>query len=262
MNAAQFCEKLRRREPTVGTWVQIDHPTSPEILGSAGYDWVGADLEHSDIDTVSFAALLRGLHGRPAVGLARVSRNDPLEIRRVLDLGAAGVIVPLVNDAAQAAAAVQAAKYPPVGVRGFCFGRMNGWGENFAAYAAQANAETAVIVMIESKAAVENIDAILAVPGVDAVFIGPYDLSGSYGIPGQTDAPQIKQACARVVAACAAAGKAAGLHLVHATPEAIRQTLQSGFTLICLGADIIFLRETATRLAREAAAVLKESVLA
>ena len=174
--------------------------------------------------------------------LARVRENDTLAIRQVLDLGAQGVIVPLVHTPEDAERAVAAAKYPPRGVRGYCFSRMNDWGRDFDTYAATANEEVAVVVMIESKLGVENIDAILGVDGMDGVFIGPYDLSGSCGVPGQTAHPDVVAGCNRVAQACAAVGKAAGLHVVIPTADAIAKAVAEGFTLIGLGVDTVFLR--------------------
>ncbi len=232
---------LLERRVTLGTWIQIGHPAVAEVLANAGFDWIAADMEHTDIDNAGFAALARAMRGRNVVPLARVRENDTLAIRQVLDLGAQGVIVPLVHTAEDAERAVHAAKYPPRGVRGFCFSRMNNWGTDFDAYAASANDEMAVVVMIESCEGVENIDAILAVDGVDGVFIGPYDLSGSCGVPGQTGHALVKAGCRRVLEACRNAGKAAGMHVVIPTEAAIAQALADGFTFLALGVDTVFL---------------------
>ncbi|HEX2949225.1 MAG TPA: aldolase/citrate lyase family protein [Armatimonadota bacterium] len=241
MNQNTVRSALLERRLTLGTWMQIGHPAVAEVLATAGFDWIGIDMEHTDIDTAGFAALARGLSGRGPVPLARVRENDTLAIRQVLDLGAQGVIVPLVHTAEEAEHAVQAAKYPPRGVRGFCFSRMNNWGVDFDAYATTANENVAVVVMIESRQGVENIDAILAVDGVDGVFIGPYDLSGSYGVPGQTTHTLVQAGCRRVLDACAGAGKAAGLHVVIPTAANIRQAIADGYTFLALGVDIVFL---------------------
>jgi 2-keto-3-deoxy-L-rhamnonate aldolase RhmA len=247
-----FRRALVERRVTVGSWIQISNPTAAEILANAGYEWIGLDIEHTDIDIGSLTGLLRGMYGRGAVPVARVATNEVMAIRRALDMGVQGVLVPLVSTAEEAKRAVAAAKYPPQGIRGFAFCRANDWGENFANYAASANDEIAVVVMIESKQGVENIDAILAVEGVDGVFIGPYDLSGSYGIVGQTQDPIVRNACREVVRACERAGKSAGLHVVDPTPDTVQGALDDGFTLICLGVDTVFLNQGA-RAAREVA---------
>lgn len=236
---------LLNRELTVGSWIQTGSPAAAEIIANAGYDWIGVDCEHSDIHINEFAQVLRGMHGRGAVPLARVRENDTLAIRQVLDMGAGGVIVPLVNNAEQARAAVAAAKYPPLGVRGFGYARMNNWGVDFDKYAAQANDEISVVVMIESREAVESIEEILGVEGVDGTFIGPYDMSGSYGCVGKTDDPVILKACDKVVNACARHNKAAGKHIVLPDEKSIERAVGDGFTFIALGADIVFLNSAA-----------------
>lgn len=232
---------LLDRQLTLGTWIQMGHPAVAEILANAGFDWIAVDMEHTDIDNAAFAALARGMHGRGAVPLVRVRENDTLAIRQVLDLGAQGVLVPLVHTAADAERAVAAARYPPRGVRGYCFSRMNNWGRDFDACAATANDEVIVVVMIESCEGVDNIDSILAVDGVDAVFIGPYDLSGSCGTPGQVEHERVQAGCRRVQEACAAAGKAAGMHVVIPEAALIEKAVNDGFSFIALGVDTVFL---------------------
>ncbi len=238
-------QALLERTPTFGTWIQLGHAGIAEVLANAGYDWIAVDCEHTDIDVRGFTEVARGMHGRGSVPMVRVRENDVLAIRQVLDAGARGVIVPLVNSPEEARAAVAAAKYPPVGVRGFAFSRMNDWGVRFEEYRRQANDDIAVVVMIESRRAVECIDDILAVDGVDGVFIGPYDLSGSFGIPGQTDHPAVNAACAAVRAACIRHGKSSGIHLVRPTPESMARALADGFTFIALGVDTVFLDHAA-----------------
>lgn len=233
------------RELTKGTWIQIGHPAIAEILANAGFEWIAVDCEHTDIDVKGFSEIARGMYARGAVPMVRVRENDTLAIRQVLDLGAQGIIVPLVNSAEEAKKAVQAAKYPPQGVRGFCFSRMNNWGVDFDDYAKQANEDMAVVVMIESKQAVENIDLILEVEGVDGVFIGPYDMSGSYGVIGQTAHPIVLKACNTVVKACEKHKKSAGLHIVKPTKENIKIAVEDGFTFLALGIDAVFLNQTA-----------------
>jgi len=245
MSKNTFRQRLLKREVTLGTWLQINNPTAAEVLANTGFEWIAIDIEHTDIDITSLTSLLRGMYGRNVAPIARVATNGVMDIRRALDVGAAGVLVPFVNTAEQARQAVRAGKYPPQGVRGFSFSRANNWGVDFARDAASANDETAVIVMIESKQGVENIDDIVAVEGIDAVFIGPYDLSGSYGIPGQTRDPVVQDACRRVIAACQRAEKSVGLLVVRPTPDLVEQLVQDGYNLLCLGLDTVFLDQGA-----------------
>ena len=248
MTRNPFRKALLQRTLTFGTWIQAGNAATAEILANAGYEWIVADCEHSDIDVELFANLARGMHGRGAVPLVRVRENDTLAIRQMLDMGAQGIVVPLVNNAQDAQKAVSAAKYPPLGVRGFCLSRMNNYGADFEEYVQHANDDIAVVVMIESQEAVQNINEILAVAGVDGTLIGPYDLSGSYGIPGQTDHPTVQDACQKVLQASQDAGKAAGLHAVSAYRAAIEDGIANGYTFVAVGMDTVFL----SRSAREA----------
>ena len=243
MNAVR--QALLERKLTLGTWIQTSSPTSAEILAEQGFAWIAVDCEHTDAHIAEFTATIRGMYGRGVVPFARVRENDTLAIRQMRDMGAMGVIVPMVNSADEARRAVAAAKYPPQGVRGFCWGRMNRWGMDFDSYAATANDEISVVVMIETKQAVGNIDDILSVEGVDGVFIGPYDMSGSYGVVGQTSHPVIKAACRRVAEACRAHGKAAGMHIVTPTNENLTDALAQGYSFIALGTDILFIAQGA-----------------
>ncbi|HWR22541.1 MAG TPA: aldolase/citrate lyase family protein [Feifaniaceae bacterium] len=236
-----FRSALMQKKPLIGSWIQTGSPAAAEILAGAGFDWIAVDCEHSSIGIEEFTQAARGLHGRDVTALARVRENDTLAIRQALDMGAEGVIVPMVNSAEEAKKAVAAAKYPPLGRRGFGYCRANNWGMDFDAYAARANEDVSVIVMIESREAVEQIDAILEVEGVDGVFVGPYDMSGSYGCVGKTDDPVIAKACQIVAEACERHRKAAGRHIVQPSREAVSQALEQGFTFIALGADIVFL---------------------
>ncbi len=253
---------LLKREVTLGTWIQTGSTAVAEVFANAGFDWIAADIEHTDIELQTYSAIARGMYGRGMYGrgvvpIARVRENDTLAIRQVLDTGAQGVIVPLVNSAKDAKKAVKAAKYPPEGVRGFAFCRANDWGVNFESYVKTANDNVAVVVMIESREAVENIDEILQVEGVDGVFIGPYDMSGSYGIVGQTSHKIIREACIKVSAACERHGKSAGIHVVLPVDDAVKNAVEEGFTFIALGIDVVFLDQSAKRAINASKSVMK-----
>ena len=241
---------------SLGTWIQIGHPAVAEILAEAGFDWLAVDCEHTDIDVKGFTDLARGMYGRGPAPLARVRYNETIAIRQVLDAGAMGVIVPLVNNAADAERAAAAAAFPPRGVRGSAFFRANDYGRRGEAYFASAPRDTLVIVMIETREAVESIDGILGVDGVDGVFIGPYDLSASYGVAGQMGHPLVMQARKTILEACKRAGKAPGLHVVLPDPQAIGQAVDEGFTFLAVGMDGVFIMrgaEAALGAARQAA---------
>jgi 2-keto-3-deoxy-L-rhamnonate aldolase RhmA len=238
-------KKLIEGGISFGTWMQIGHPAVAEILAECGYEWIAADCEHSEITIEGVAALARAMYGRNSLPMVRVKENDTLAIRQVLDAGAKGVFVPLINTAEEARKAVAATRYPPEGIRGFAYYRANDYGLNFKDYAETSNEETLVIVMIETKQAVENIEEIVAVPGIDGILIGPYDLSGSYGIPGQVDSPVMREAGKKVIKACIKSSKAAGLHIVNPDKKKIENALSDGFRLIALGMDNVFLMNQA-----------------
>jgi len=244
-------KSLDLSKPAIGSWCQIGHPAVAEILAQSGFAWLAADCEHGEIEDGDLGNFCRAVRQHDCVPLVRVKENATLAIRRALDLSAAGVIVPLVNSAEEAAKAVAAAHYPPAGVRGFAWQRGNQWGANFDQYAREF--KPLVIVMIESRAAVEQIDAIMAVSGVDGCFIGPYDLSGSYGIVGQTRHELIRQACTTVATASKKHGKAAGQHIVTPTPDDVKAAISQGFSFLALGMDSYFLQAGA----RQALAMLK-----
>ncbi len=232
---------LLKRELCLGSWLQSSSPAMAEVMARSGFAWLATDCEHGDVSLEGFASQARAVSAFPCAPFVRVAENSTILIRRALDLGASGVIVPLVNSPDDAAKAVAAAKYPPQGVRGFAFQRANSWGLDFDAYCAKANEAVSVVAMIESKEAVESIDAILAVEGVDGVFIGPYDLSGSYGVPGQTSHSLVSSGCSKVAKACAKAGKSAGMHIVLPDEAKVSKAISEGFTFLALGMDTVFI---------------------
>ena len=243
--------KLAAGQPTLGSWIMIGHQASVEILAGAGFDWIVVDMEHTSIGYETLPLLLGAIRARGAEAFVRVEANDPTVIKRVLDCGAGGIIVPLVNSAAEAASVVRAATYPPTGSRGVSLGRACEYGANFADYFGSINDEIVVMAQIEHHRAVEAIDDIMAVKGLDAVFLGPYDLSGSMGIAGQLDHPRMREARRRVLEAGRAVGKPVGIHAVTTDGASVKTLLDEGFSVIACGIDTLFLRESARRILRE-----------
>ena len=229
---------------TLGSWCQIGHPANAGILAKVGFEWLAADCEHGEFEEGGIANFCRAVRQFDCSPLVRVRENAVLPIRRALDLGAAGAIVPMVNSSAAAEAAARAANYPPKGVRGFAWQDANCWGADFEDYAR--DFRPVVIAMIESRAAVEEVDAIMSVDGIHGCLLGPYDLSGSYGVPGETEHPLIMEASSKVVEACRRHGKSAGWHIVTPSADSVAQAVAAGFTLIALGMDTWFLRKGAS----------------
>jgi 2-dehydro-3-deoxyglucarate aldolase len=243
--------KIRDAVPTFGSWIMLGELASAEIMADAGFDWITVDMEHTAISYETLPVLLAGIQSRGAEGFVRIEDNHPAVIKRVLDCGAGGIIVPLINNAAQAEAAVKSAKYPPEGIRGVSLGRASGYGNNFKDYFESINEEIIVLAQIEHYKAVDNIEAILSVEGLDGVFLGPYDLSGSMGIVAQFDHPRMAEARKRVIEASEKAGKAVGIHEVRPEAEAVQTLVKEGFNFIACSIDTIFLGESARRVAEQ-----------
>lgn len=230
--------RLSRREPTIGSWVTLAHPAIAEIMARAGFAWLAVDLEHSVITIREAEELIRVIELCGVAPLVRLSSNDPVQIKRVMDAGAHGVIVPMVNSVVEAEQAVAALRYPPQGRRGVGLARAQGYGSDFERYRDWLNQETIVIVQVEHIQAVENLEAILAVEGVDGFIVGPYDLSGSLGVPGQFDHPLMMQAMARIKTVGEQCGKASGIHIIEPDMGQLRQRLAEGYRFVAYSLDI------------------------
>lgn len=237
-----FRSRLLRGDLLVGTMVTLNAPEVAELLAAVGYDWLFLDAEHSVLDARALQAMLQSA-GATTPGLVRIATAAEVLIKQALDIGAAGIIVPQVNSAAQAEQVVHWAKYPPNGTRGVGIARAHGYGWKLGDYIATANQETAVIVQAEHIDAVHQIEAIVRVPGIDAVFVGPYDLSGSLGLLGQIDHPRVTEAIDHITAVCLAAGMRLGIFGVSAA--AVKPYLAQGYTLITAGVDTLLLAQTA-----------------
>ena len=225
-------EKLRRGVPTIGTWITLAHPALAEIAARAGFDWVAVDLEHSSITIRECEDLIRVLDLAGTTPLVRLTANDPDLIKRVMDSGARGVIVPSVSTPEEAQVAVEAVHYPPRGRRGVGLARAHAYGADFAGYLKRLEREAVVVAMIENAQGVENAEHILAVPGIDAYLLGPYDMSASLGVAGKISHPKVENAIASVRAAGKRARKPGGIHVIEPDPAALRRRLKEGFGFI------------------------------
>ncbi|HEU4616487.1 MAG TPA: aldolase/citrate lyase family protein [Gammaproteobacteria bacterium] len=240
-----FRARLRARDTLLGTMLTLPSPAVAEVLAGLGFDWLFVDAEHGPFETAELLSVLRAAD-RDVACLVRVPAAQEVPIKKALDLGAAGVIAPQVNTPEQAADVVRFARYSPRGRRGVGLARAHGYGFRFAEYVSSANDEVAVVVQAEHADAVENIEAIVKVEGVDAVLLGPYDLSASLGKMGRVDDPAVVEAIDHVIRTCLDAGMPLGYFGV--TAEAVRPFMQRGCTLVVAGVDTLLLGTAAKSL--------------
>jgi 2-dehydro-3-deoxyglucarate aldolase/4-hydroxy-2-oxoheptanedioate aldolase len=236
-------QKLHSGQTCLGTWVNFADPCIYELLAGAGYDFLLMDAEHGAMDTMDVQTNLMATKATGAATVVRVAWNEPWMIKRVLDSGAAGVLVPLVRTAEDVRRAVEASLYPPAGIRGFGPRRPSDYERSAAAYVANANDHMVVWVQVEHIDAVNNIKEIVQVPHLDGVFIGSNDLSGSLGLLGQTRHPRVLEAIDRVIAAAQGAHVPMGM-AGPAKPEDAYAWLQKGIQFITLGSAEGYLVQT------------------
>jgi 2-keto-3-deoxy-L-rhamnonate aldolase RhmA len=234
-------DKLKKKELTIGSWITLAHPAIAEIMAKAGFDWLVVDLEHSVITIREAEELIRvvGLCGVDP--LVRLSANDPTQISRVMDAGAHGVIVPMVNTKDDAIRAVNSVKYPPVGKRGVGLARAQGYGTSFEEYKDWVTQESIVVVQVEHIKAVENLEEILNVDGVDAFIVGPYDLSGSLGVPGEFDHPKVVEALIEIRDVSSRVNATAGYHVVSPQNDLVLKRVEEGYSFVAFGVDFLYL---------------------
>lgn len=229
-----FKTRLVKGEILIGPLVTLPAPDVTDLLSRVGFDYLWIDLEHSAMDISQAQAHIQAAGDRCPC-LIRVPENSEAWIKKALDTGCDGVIIPQIRSAAEARAAVAWCKYPPAGRRGAGPTRAHGWGLSFGDYVATANETLTIILQIEHIDAVNDIEAILAVPGITALFVGPYDLSGSLGLLGQVSHPRVQEAIDRVIVACRSAQMPLGLYVGDAAGA--RAGIARGFTMIALGSD-------------------------
>ena len=243
-------DKLHQGQPVLGGWTLTGHPAVAEIMAAEGFDFLVADMEHTPISVEAFYHIALAAKGTDCDLLARLPSCDAVLAKQVLDTGAAGIIVPSVNTPAEAAQSVAMAKFPPAGIRGASLCRATGFGSRFSEYFQAHNDEVLVVVMLEHITAVQNADAILATPGLDAVLIGPYDLSASMGLAGQLDHPQVQAAQRTILDACVRHGVAPGIHVVPVDGDELPRRLAAGFRFVACGIDTLFIRHGCRQMLR------------
>ncbi len=233
--------RLRRREKVLAAWTSLSHPSITEIFSRIGVDFIGIDIEHSTINQEESQRIIAAAQAESSLCLPRVATHNMEMIKRLLDSGADGIIVPMVSNADEVKKIISWMKYPPLGKRGFGIARAQGYGFDFNEYISHWNRVSSLIVQIESIEAVNNIEEVVSFDEVDAVMVGPYDISGSLGIPGQLERPKVKDAAKRVIAACRKYKKGCGTQVIEPDMKNVAAKIEDGYTFIVLASDIFVL---------------------
>jgi 4-hydroxy-2-oxoheptanedioate aldolase len=247
--ANSFKAALHERKRQIGLWTNLASAVVAEILAGAGFDWILIDTEHAPNEVPDVLRQLQAMAGGTAEPVVRCAWNDPVLIKRLLDIGARSLLVPFVQNAAEARRAVAATRYPPDGIRGVALGaRANRWGRT-AGYHGAAHESLCVIVQVETRAALAEIDAIAGVEGIDGIFIGPSDLAADLGHLADAAHPEVQQVLRDGCSRIRAAGKSAGI--VTGNPDEVVRYLDAGFTFVAVGSDVGLLAQATTKLAAQ-----------
>lgn len=240
----EFKKALRAGETIFGSWMSLADGFAAEIMGRAGFDWLLIDAEHAPNDLRAIRDQLIALEASPSSVAVRVPVAETWVIKRVLDLGAQTILVPIVETAEQARDLVRACRFPPEGTRGVGYGvaRSGGYGQ-FENYGPTADEQICLLIQVETKTGLENLDDILSVDGIDGVFIGPADLSASYGFLGQIHHPEMKERILSALRRIDASGKAPGI--LSTNEEMIEASIAAGARFIAVGMDIAFMLNSA-----------------
>jgi len=243
MSRGNLKSRLANKELTIGSWLSFGSPFLAEMMARAGFDWLAVDMEHGLASMSEQAQLIQTIDLAGADPLVRVGANDPLLIKQAMDCGARGVIVPMICSPAEAIQARDALHYPPVGKRGVGLSRAQDYGMGFDRYRRWADENAVLIVMIEHIDAVQRIDDIVNVDYVDGFIVGPYDMSGSIGKPGEFDDPQVQELLDHVTDVIQRHRKPGGYHVVHSDHELMHRRIREGCRFMAYGTEMVFLAE-------------------
>ncbi|MFC1481838.1 HpcH/HpaI aldolase/citrate lyase family protein [Candidatus Neomarinimicrobiota bacterium] len=236
---------LKDKNVMIGSWINTASPIVAELMSAANFDFLVVDAEHSSVSIAQAQSLFLAIKAGNSncTAIVRVPGNNYAETKRYLDAGAMGVIVPLINSREEAMEVIRSVKYPPMGERGVGFGRSHGYGFDFERYMASANDEIFICIQIEHELAVKNIDDILSTPGIDAVMIGPYDLSASMGITAEFEHPRYIEALKKILAKCEEYNIIPGIHVVQPNHDEALEKINQGYKMIGYSMDITMLGE-------------------
>jgi 2-dehydro-3-deoxyglucarate aldolase len=237
--------KLKNNILSIGSWITIPSTDIVEIMASADFEWLCIDMEHSSIDFEMAKTLILTIQANNMKALVRVSKNEEVIIKRVLDSGADGVIVPMIKTKKDAQKAVSYCKYPPIGKRGVGLYRAQNYGIGLDKYKKWVDKEIVIIAQIEHIKAVKNIENILQVDGIDGTIVGPNDLSGSMGYPGEYYRDDVKKAINTIKIACKKYNKPYGFHVIESSPTNLQNRINEGCTFLAYSLDFFFLGDSA-----------------
>ena len=235
---------LLENSGSIGSWIQIPSPSIAEIMGSCGYDWVAIDMEHGSISVQELPNLCRALELGGTLPLVRVAQGYPKDCKQALDAGAGGIIVPMIESANQLREIQNFCCWPPSGTRGVGFSRANLFGQTFNQYILEAQSPL-LVAMIETYNALDNLEEILDVDGLDAIMVGPYDLSASLGLTGDFTHPKFLSVMNDILEICKNKSIPIGIHVVIPSIQELQQRISEGYRFIAYSIDSVFLREVA-----------------
>lgn len=247
MQVISIKEKLKNGATSIGSWMQIPDTNVAEIMGKAGYDWIVLDLEHGLFNLDKLVDICRALELGKSIPFARIGENNPFYIKQVLEAGVRGIIAPMVNSREDAENLVKWIRYTPRGTRGVGYSRASLFGKYFKQHINKSDEDLFIVVQIEDIKAVNVIDEILDVKGLDALIIGPYDLSASMNLTGQFDHPDMVTAIDQIKNAAIKAQVAMGLHIVQTDPVLLQQKVDEGYQFVAYATDGIFMYESFER---------------
>lgn len=239
-------DSLSKNLVCLGGWVQIPDSSYVEIMGRARYDWIAVDMEHGSIDPSQLPNLFRAIEVEDTLPLVRLAQGSEKDCKQALDAGAGGVIIPNIKSANELSQFIQLCCWPPRGKRGVGFSRANNFGGDFSSYSVESQ-KPLIVAMIESQEAVNNLDEITKVNGLDAIFVGPYDLSASMGIPGEADNPKFISTLARIVEICRANRMHYGIHVVEPSVSDLNKKIVDGYTFIAYSLDSALFRNAVVK---------------
>ena len=234
-------QALRNREQLFAAWVSYAHPSITETFAKAGFDFIAIDMEHSTISLTEGQRIIAACQAESVPCLPRPVSHSNDYLKPLLESGADGMLIQMVNTADDVKRLINDLKYPPIGKRSYGVSRAQGYGFDFEEYITSWNETSTFMIQVESIEAVKNIEKLLAFDEIDAVMVGPYDISGSLGVPGQLDHPKVLEASKKVIDACEKYGKSCGTQLNDPNPENIQALFDLGYTYAILGSDLFVL---------------------